>query len=407
MGRKKSPGLLKRGNYWHIDKCVYGQRLRESTGVEFLEEAGKISRKTDRTNKASNCLRCSSKADIPGSCYEFLMENQHKASIASDAGRLKVLIKYIGDLSLDSIHMGSLQSFIDGRRKEGRKTRTINHGLQVVRHILNLAAGEWIDEYGLTWLLTAPKIRLLPEVDLRPAYPFSNEEQERLFQELPSHLRDMALFAVNTGCRDQEICQLKWSWETKVGNTSVFIIPASMVKNRENRLVVLNDIAKSVVESVRWQHPEFVFTYFGASMGRMLNSAWVRARNQTDLPHVRVHDLKHTFGRRLRSAGVSFEDRQDLLGHKSCRITTHYSSAELENLIGSSNKVCNRENCGVLLRFVQGNGQRSRKSHAKVIFGRRENRRKCLILLVARGGIEPRHKDFQSFALPTELSGHL
>lgn len=26
----------------------------------------------------------------------------------------------------------------------------------------------------------------------------------------------------------------------------------------------------------------------------------------------RVHDLKHTFGRRLRAAGVSFEDRQDL-----------------------------------------------------------------------------------------------
>jgi hypothetical protein len=30
------------------------------------------------------------------------------------------------------------------------------------------------------------------------------------------------------------------------------------------------------------------------------------------------------FGRRLRAAGVSFEDRQDLLGHRSGRITTHY-----------------------------------------------------------------------------------
>jgi len=42
-----------------------------------------------------------------------------------------------------------------------------------------------------------------------------------------------------------------------------------------------------------------------------------------------VHDLKHTFGRRLRAAGVSFEDRQDLLGHRSGRITTHYSAAGL------------------------------------------------------------------------------
>ena len=46
---------------------------------------------------------------------------------------------------------------------------------------------------------------------------------------------------------------------------------------------------------------------------------------------IRVHDLKHTFSRRLRAACVSFEDRQDLLGHKSARITTQIEAA---------NKVC-------------------------------------------------------------------
>ena len=34
------------------------------------------------------------------------------------------------------------------------------------------------------------------------------------------------------------------------------------------------------------------------------------------LPNVRVHDMRHTFGHRLRATGVSFEDLQDLLGHK-------------------------------------------------------------------------------------------
>ncbi len=53
-----------------------------------------------------------------------------------------------------------------------------------------------------------------------------------------------------------------------------------------------------------------------------------------------MHDLKHTFGRRLRSARVSFEDRQDLLGHKSGRITTRYSAAELANLIAAAEKAC-------------------------------------------------------------------
>jgi integrase len=55
-----------------------------------------------------------------------------------------------------------------------------------------------------------------------------------------------------------------------------------------------------------------------------------------------VHDLKHTFGRRLRAAGVSFEDRQDLFGHCSERITTHYSAAELSQLIEAANAVCEK-----------------------------------------------------------------
>lgn len=74
-------------------------------------------------------------------------------------------------------------------------------------------------------------------------------------------------------------------------------------------------------------------------IARMLTSVWIRARRKVNLD-VRVHDLRHTFGRRLRAAGVSFEDRQDLLGHKSGRITTHYSAAKLGNLVTTANKVC-------------------------------------------------------------------
>jgi integrase len=36
-----------------------------------------------------------------------------------------------------------------------------------------------------------------------------------LFQELPDHLARMALFKVNTGCRDREVCSLKWDDEVK------------------------------------------------------------------------------------------------------------------------------------------------------------------------------------------------
>jgi integrase len=113
-----------------------------------------------------------------------------------------------------------------------------------------------------------------------------------------------------------------------------------LVKNGEHRLVILNDVARRVIEKQRGKHPKRVFTYRGRPINGMNNKAWNGARQRANLVQVRVHDLKHTFGRRLRSAGVSFEDRQDLLGHKSARITTHYSSAEILNLWKAANSVC-------------------------------------------------------------------
>jgi hypothetical protein len=66
----------------------------------------------------------------------------------------------------------------------------------------------------------------------------------------------MALFKVNTGLWEQEVCGLKWDYEVKVPelDTSVFIIPGEHIKNGEERLVVLNRVSKSVVESVRGLH---------------------------------------------------------------------------------------------------------------------------------------------------------
>ncbi|MEO8402611.1 MAG: site-specific integrase [Gammaproteobacteria bacterium] len=350
MGHKKMPGLTRRGEVWHINKKVNGQRIYESTGTSNLQEAEKyLIRKLEMIRQAK-IYGVRPKRTFREAAVKFVNENGHKASLYDDICTIKQLDPFIGQLSLEAVHMGTLQEFILVRKQKGLKMRTINYGLQLVRHILNLAASEWLDEFGLTWLATAPKIKLLPETDKRKPYPLNWEEQENLFKELPVHLANMAIFAVNTGCRDTEICKLRWNWEVPVFGLgySVFMIPSEHVKNREERLVVLNDVAKSVIDRVRGQHPEYVFTYRGKPVSRMLRSAWKKARIRANLQQVRVHDLKHTFGRRLRAAGVSFEDRQDLLGHKSGRITTHYSAAELSNLLAAANKACSGKDGPVL-----------------------------------------------------------
>ena len=115
------------------------------------------------------------------------------------------------------------------------------------------------------------KIKLLSVEDAREPYPLSWDEQAQLLQQLPPHLARMLLFKVNTGCREWEVCSLRWDWEVQVPEleTSVFIVPGEKVKNRSDRLVVLNEVASSVVESMRGQHPCYVFTYHEERVARM------------------------------------------------------------------------------------------------------------------------------------------
>ena len=72
----------------------------------------------------------------------------------------------------------------------------------------------------------------------------------------------MALFKVNTGTRQNEVCQLRWDWEVLVPEleTTIFIIPEWLAKNGKERIVVLNGVARAVVNRQRGRHPEYVFT---------------------------------------------------------------------------------------------------------------------------------------------------
>ena len=138
------------------------------------------------------------------------------------------------------------------------------------------------------------------------------------------------------------------------------------MKNGLDRYVVFNRIAKSVINERRGEHAELVFTCEGQPVTKIYNSGWKAARRRAAKRYagefgracpegfrfIRVHDLMHTYGHRLRGAGVGFEDRKVLLVHKSDHVTTHYSAPEIGSLIEASEKVC---------------ALRSRKSHASTI----------------------------------------
>lgn len=353
-----SSGLYLRHGIWHINKQILGRRVRRSTHTSDLDEASLILSEVTQTLRKTDLL-----GERPNIAFRYagqhhLKMNKQKRSLHDDAMHIAQLEPFIGNTSIHFINNATLKPFIEHRKKQGCSIATINHGLKVVRRILNQAASDWfVDGTNMTWIVSATKIKLLPPEPTRSSKPITLSEQARLLKELPDHLAEMVLFKVNTGCREAEVCQLRWEWEYDVSglDTTVFVIPKHIVKNKADRLVVLNSTAGSVIHSLRGVHSTHVFSYKGKPLSRMNNSAWRKARVRADLADLRVHDLKHTFGRRLRAAGVSFEDRQDLLGHKSSRITTHYSAAEIRNLIEATELVASAKSKPELTLIRRGN----------------------------------------------------
>ncbi|CAI8820087.1 tyrosine-type recombinase/integrase [Pseudomonas chlororaphis] len=388
MARKSITGLSQRKGIWHIDKKINGERLYESTGTCDREEAERyLIHRLEKIRQAKvygvRHVRTFREAST-----RYLLEHQDQPSIKLTALHLLQVDPYIGDLPLTHVDDEALAPFIkdrqtskkmpDGKYKKGVSNRTVNITIERVVRVLTLCARKWRDDERRPWLDSVPMLRKLEEKkSSRKPYPMSWPEQSILFAELPAHLQTMALFKVNTGTREQEVCKLRWDWEISVPElgTSVFLIPAdfggrherSGVKNGDERLVVLNSVAKSIIEKQRGLSREWVFPYNGTAMHRMNDSAWKKARVRAaklwqeenlrpahpGYASIRIHDLKHTFGRRLRAAGVTEEDRKALLGHKNGSITSHYSGAELGHLIEAANMVSATDSRGPVLTILK------------------------------------------------------
>lgn len=133
-------------------------------------------------------------------------------------------------------------------------------------------------------------------------------------------------------------------------------------------MLVLNDVAWRIVEECRGQHDEFVFVWrrervenideepvmpYGP-IDTITNNGFQKARRTAGLERVRVHDLRHTFGQRLRDAGVAEEDRALLLGHAIAGMPQHYATATIARLVEAANKANETRDRTTLLGAVNG-----------------------------------------------------
>lgn len=317
-------GLFKRfkptGDYvWHIDKRLgrFG-RLCESTKTSDRKEAERYLLHRIHQIREIGIYGSRPRLKFQEAATKFLADFAGKSTIDRDAAALKELHPYIGDLWLDQINNDSFSAYRNARQDITIITR--NSKIAVVRRILKLAAEVLCHpNTNVTWIERAPVILLEKGHRPRDPYPLDAAEQELLFNQLAPERRRIALFVVNTGLRNQEICKLQWSWEIRVPELdtttlkrSVFVLPADFVKGKRARVLVLNDCAQAILEQVRGQHRRFVFTRQDGlshcpsttSRGMWLEDCpqasfrtlrgTIRCSSTGGIQRVRLHDLRHT-----------------------------------------------------------------------------------------------------------------
>ena len=358
-----------------VDKQYQGTRIFERLGKVTQDEAESWlrQRQAELDAERANLLRCGDQQLFAAAAQKYLIESERKKlrSLETVAYHVSLLLPYVGSMALVDVCNDSLQPFIDERLDEDEvKPSTVNRTLEVARTIMNRAARLWRTN-GKPWLATAPLIEMLDEkATRRQPYPITWQQQANLLPRLPVHLQRMVLFALSTGARDANVCRLRWEWERPVPELgrSVFVIPPAEFKTNRTHVLILNDAAWSIVEACRGLHPDFVFTYRRERVknhhldpamdykpvATMNNTAFQNARAAAGLERMRVHDLRHTFGQRLRDAGVPEEDRALLLGHAIEGMPQHYATATIARLVEMANKVKETFDRTTLLRVVNG-----------------------------------------------------
>jgi integrase len=143
-----------------------------------------------------------------------------------DQSSFNHLSGYFKGMRLVEIVPARISEYKSLRMSEGAKPATLSRELEVFRHSLNLAVREW------EWMERTPfeKVRI-ERVNNRIERWLTREEEIRLLDASLSWLRDIIIFALNTGMRQAEILNLKWT------EVDLFrrIVTALETKNKEKR----------------------------------------------------------------------------------------------------------------------------------------------------------------------------
>src|SRR2546428_7682215 len=161
MGRPQSGIYRDKEGYWGVDKVYAGSRLRRRFGQDLGEAKDWLIRELEQLRQAK-LFGARRKWTFDEAGAKYLLDHQDKVSLENDIYLLETLMPFIGKLTLDRIHDGTLAPYVAHRKARGLAHKTVNLGVALTRRILNLAARKWRDDGGRDRPAGPPPLAMLP-----------------------------------------------------------------------------------------------------------------------------------------------------------------------------------------------------------------------------------------------------
>ena len=234
---------------------------------------------------------------------------------------LNHLDPYFGKANLLSITPRNISKYKMLRNDEGAAPATINRELAMLSKAFSLAVKEW------EWLKDNPvsKVPREKEDNERDRWLTAGEEVS-LLENSPEWLREIILFNLHTGLRQDELLSLTWD-RVYMMRKAILI---KETKNGKPRTIPLNKIALDILEcKAKVLSFKSKIVFHGKAGTKIdkhnLRRAFVIAMERAGIEDFRFHDLRHTFATRLAQSGIDLYKISQLLGHKDIKTTQRYA----------------------------------------------------------------------------------
>lgn len=314
--------LYQRGRIWYADYYANGERFQESTGTANKREAERfLALRISEVQRGVFVKPVNTTLAELGERY-IEYARLHKRSWKRDVQMLGNLHAFFGPSKLRDITPLRVEEYQRERVREVSPA-TSNREMALLKHMFNMAE-RWGQHQGAN---PVRLVKFLQEDNLR-VETLSEDQEQRLLLASPPYLRDMILFAINTGLRTSDIFSLEWT-EVDIEQRRLKKI---VKKNHRPLSLPLNDTAFGIVEARRGiQHGPYVF--YNPMTGdkfKDVKGAMAAAVKRAGLGKITWHMFRHTFASRLTREGVDIVTVKELLGHSNISTTLRYAHSNDE-----------------------------------------------------------------------------